>query len=483
MTDITALNTLSALIDGLRQDYAWLADQIWEFAELKYSEHSSASLLATALEQAGFVVQHGLAGIPTAFSAEQGQGGPVIAILGEYDALAGMSQRAGVDQPEAVQAGATGHGCGHNLLGVGALIAAIGLARYLSEAGLPGRVRFYGCPGEEGGSGKTFMVRAGAFDDVDVALTWHPAPFNGVRSTENLAVLEYYYRFKGRAAHASNAAHLGRSALDAVELMNVGVNFLREHMPQDCRVHYAITDTGGRAANVVQATAEVLYLVRAPEMNQALALAERVEKVARGAAMMTETEVEVIFDTAATNLLPNITLETAMHEVMLGLGPVPFDEVDLAFAKRIQDTFTPEAIQSSLRLYRIGDDSFSNRRIDGATPLHVGLRKFEGQSHFRAGSTDVGDVSRVVPTAQCWAPTWAIGTNPHTWQVVAQGKSAGAHKAMAHAAKAIAGTGVALVISPDLLARARAEWREKMRDTPYHCPIPPHVQPQIPKDI
>jgi aminobenzoyl-glutamate utilization protein B len=259
--------------------------------------------------------------------------------------------------------------------------------------------------------------------------------------------------------------------------MNVGVNFLREHMPQDCRVHYAITDTGGKAANVVQAKAEVLYLIRAPEMRQALDLAARVDKVARGAAMMTETEVEIIFDTASTNLLPNITLETAMHENMVTLGPVAFDEADIAFAKSIQGTFTDEAIKSSIRLYQIKDDVFSNRKIDGSTPLHLGLRDFEGQSHFRAGSTDVGDVSWVTPTAQCWTPAWAIGTNPHTWQVVAQGKAPAAHKAMAHAAKAMASTGLALMTSPELLANAKKEWQEKTEGSRYVCPIPPDVMP------
>jgi aminobenzoyl-glutamate utilization protein B len=372
---------------------------------------------------------------------------------------------------------ATGHGCGHNLLGVGSLMAAIALARHMKANNLPGTVRYYGCPGEEGGSGKTFMVRAGLFNDVDAALTWHPAPFNGVRSTNNLAVLEYFYRFKGVAAHASNAAHLGRSALDAVELMNVGVNFLREHMPQDCRVHYAITDTGGKAANVVQAKAEVLYLIRAPEIRQALDLAARVDKVARGAAMMTETEVEIVFDTASTNLLPNITLETAMHENMVALGPIAFDEADQAFAKVIQDTFTEEAIKSSIRLYQIKGDVFSNGKIDGSTPLHLGLRDFEGQSHFRAGSTDVGDVSWTTPTAQCWTPAWAIGTNPHTWQVVAQGKSPAAHKAMAHAAKTLASTGLSLMTSPELLASAKKEWREKTEGNDYVCPIPADVMP------
>ncbi|MGN7292604.1 M20 family metallopeptidase [Rhizobium sp. SAFR-030] len=472
-----AVSAVAATIDQMKPDFTRLSDRIWDFAELKFEERQSSDLLATALEENGFSLERGVAGMKTAFIGESGSGKPVIAFLGEFDALAGMSQASDVARPQAVTAGATGHGCGHNLLGVGSLMAAIAVARHLRENGLPGTVRYYGCPGEEGGSGKTFMVRAGLFADVDTALTWHPAPFNGVRSTNNLAVLEYFYRFKGMAAHASNAAHLGRSALDAVELMNVGVNFLREHMPQDCRVHYAITDAGGRAANVVQANAEVLYLIRAPEMPQALELAARVEKVARGAAMMTETDVEIVFDTASTNLLPNITLETAMHENMVALGPIAFDEADLAFAKSIQDTFTDEAIKSSIRLYQIKKDVFSNSKVDGSTPLHLGLRDFEGQSHFRAGSTDVGDVSWVTPTAQCWTPTWAIGTNPHTWQVVAQGKSPAAHKAMAHAAKTLAATGLSLLTSPDLLAAAKAEWAEKTDGKPYVCPIPADVMP------
>jgi aminobenzoyl-glutamate utilization protein B len=309
--DRDAVAALSAAIEAMAPDFTTISDSIWDFAELKFEEQQSSALLAKALEDNGFAVRRGVAGMETAFIGEAGSGAPVIAFLGEFDALAGMSQLAGIAEAKPAVDGATGHGCGHNLLGVGSLMAAIALSRHLKTHNLPGTVRYYGCPGEEGGSGKTFMVRAGLFDDVDTALTWHPAPFNGVRSTNNLAVLEYFYRFKGIAAHAANAAHLGRSALDAVELMNVGVNFLREHMPQDCRVHYAITDTGGKAANVVQAKAEVLYLIRAPEMAQALALAARVEKVARGAAMMTETEVEIVFDTASTNLLPNLTLRSS----------------------------------------------------------------------------------------------------------------------------------------------------------------------------
>ncbi|MCS4244661.1 aminobenzoyl-glutamate utilization protein B [Rhizobium sp. BIGb0125] len=479
MPDTASLAALNANIDGLSSGFTALSDSIWDFAELKFHEHRSAGLLIDMLKKHDFSVTTGVAGMETAFIGEYGGGKPVIAFLGEYDALADMSQVAGVDEQQVMETGATGHGCGHNLLGSGSLLAAISLAKHLAENNIPGTVRYYGCPGEEGGSGKTFMARAGLFDNVDAALTWHPAPFNGVRSTNNLAVLEYYYRFKGVAAHASNAAHLGRSALDAVELMNVGVNFLREHMPQDCRVHYAITDTGGKAANVVQARAEVLYLVRAPEMSQALALAERVNKVARGAAMMTETEVEIVFDSASTNLLPNLTLEHAIHDNLTALGPVPFDDADVAFAQKIQATFSDEAIKSSIRLYQIKEDVFLNHKVDGTQPLHLGLRSFEGQSHFRAGSTDVGDVSRVTPTAQCWAPAWAIGTNPHTWQVVAQGRSPGAHKAMIHAARAMAATGLDLLVSPELLARAKAEWEEKMDGQPYVCPIPPDVHPAI----
>lgn len=477
MPDTAALQSLLQTVDALAPEFTHLSDRIWEFSELKFQEVQSSDLLVEKLKQNGFSVQQDIAGMKTAFIGEYGSGKPIIAFLGEYDALAGMSQQSGVDQQMAVEVDGSGHGCGHNLLGSGSLLAAISLAKHLEANDLPGTVRYYGCPGEEGGSGKTFMVRAGAFADVDAALTWHPAPFNGVRSTNNLAVLEFYYRFKGVAAHAANAAHLGRSALDAVELMNVGVNFLREHMPQDCRVHYAITDAGGRAANVVQAKAEVLYLVRAPEMSQALALAERVDQVARGAAMMTGTEVEIIFDTAATNLLPNLTLENAIHGNLVSIGPVPFDEADIDFARKIQATFSDEAIKSSIRLYQIKKDVFSNEKIDGSTPLHLGLRDFEGQSHFRAGSTDVGDVSRVTPTAQCWTPAWAIGTNPHTWQVVAQGRSTGAHKAMIHAAKTLSATGLDLATSPELLASAKAEWLEKIKEEPYVCPIPDHISP------
>ncbi|MBB4121999.1 M20 family metallopeptidase [Martelella radicis] len=456
-----AIEQLADEIEALKPEFIELSDRIWDLAELKFEEFGSAKLQSALLEQYGFRVTRGLVGMETAFVGEYGSGKPVIAILGEFDALAGMNQIAGIAEEISDRPGASGHGCGHNLLGAGSLLAAVGLARHLETAGLSATVRYYGCPAEEGGGAKTIMAEAGTFDDVDLALTWHPAPFNGVRSTNNLAVIEYEIRFKGTASHASNAAHLGRSALDALELTNIGINFLREHMPTDCRIHYAITDAGGVAANVVQARAAGRYMVRAPEIVGARALAERVTKVAEGAALMTGTSLEIELGKATNSLLPNITLETAMHEEMTALGPVPFDEADEAFARDIQSTFSQEAIDSSIRLYQIKGDALSNKPVDSSMPLHRGLRAFEGYSHFRAGSTDVGDVSWVTPTAQCWAPAWAIGTNPHTWQVVAQGKSAAAHKALVHAAKAIAATGLKAVSEPDLIARARGEWTEK----------------------
>ncbi|WP_176083381.1 M20 family metallopeptidase [Martelella sp. HB161492] len=468
---------LASLIEELKGDFIALSDKVFDLAELKFEEQASAALQIAMLERAGFSLRRNVAGIATAFIGERGQGGPVIAIMGEFDALAGMSQVPGIARAEAIREGESGHGCGHNLLGSGSLLAAIALSRYLEQKQIPATVRYYGCPGEEGGAGKTFMVRDGAFDDVDLALTWHPAPFNGVRSTNNLAIIEYHVRFSGVAAHASNAAHLGRSALDGLELMNIGVNFLREHMPSDNRIHYAITDTGGVAANVVQARAAARYLVRAPDMAGAMRLGERVKKVAEGAAMMSETTVDIDVDTATNSLLPNIALETAMHENLVTLGPVPFDEADQAFAEKIQSTFSQEAIDSSIRLYQIRGDALANQPVDSSQALHRGLRAFEGQSHFRAGSTDVGDVSWVTPTAQCWAPAWAIGTNPHTWQVVAQGKSAAAHKAFVHAAKAIAATGLQAATDPALLERARNEWREKTGGKPYVSPLPADRKP------
>src|SRR5690349_6435429 len=301
------------LVDTRKDDYEALSDRVWGMPELAYGEFRSAAEHRAMLEREGFRISENLAGIPTAVMGEAGDGGPVIAILGEYDALPGLSQVAGIAEPKELERGGHGHGCGHNMLGSAALLAATAVKNYLAVAGIKGRVRYYGCPAEEGGAAKGFMVRAGCFDDVDIAITWHPAAINRVDDVMSLAGARIDYTFHGRASHAAAAPHLGRSALDAVELMNVGVNYMREHMPSDARIHYAMLDSGGIAPNVVQALSKVRYSIRARDLPGMNALVERVRKVADGAALMTETRVEIRMHTAVSNLLGNTPLEQAMQ--------------------------------------------------------------------------------------------------------------------------------------------------------------------------
>ncbi|MBL8701247.1 MAG: amidohydrolase [Alphaproteobacteria bacterium] len=458
-----------SLVDSRRQRYTELSDRIWSYAELAYAEHRSAADIEAVLRAEGFRVEANVAGIPTAVMGEAGSGGPVIAILGEYDALPGLSQEAGnpLHMPLPDQCG--GHGCGHNLLGSGALMAASSLKEWLERTGTPGRVRFYGCPAEEGGAAKGFMVRAGVFRDVDVAISWHPGPWTGVWEAHSLANTRIDFSFTGRAAHAATAPHLGRSALDAVELMNVGVNYMREHMPSDARIHYAYLDAGGIAPNVVQARAKVRYLIRAadlPEMNRLVA---RVRKIAQGAALMTETELETKVISAVSNLLANEPLERAMYEVMTRLGGPGFDMRDQADAERFRRSVTDQDIASTWK--RIGMPAQPGKLLaDMVVPL-------EAKSSTMAGSTDVGDVSWVVPTVQARGATCILGTPGHSWQLTAQGKLPMAHKGMVHAAKVMAGTAIEVLSDPGLLARAKADHAARTKATPYVCPIPDDVEP------
>jgi aminobenzoyl-glutamate utilization protein B len=331
-------------------------------------------------------------------------------------------------------------------------------------------VRYYGCPAEEGGAAKTFMVRAGAFDDVDIAITWHPSAFCEVVDAVSLANTRIDFRFTGRAAHAAASPHLGRSALDAVELMNVGVNYMREHMPSDARIHYAVLDAGGIAPNVVQANAKVRYLIRARELSDLLPLITRVKKVAEGAALMTETSVEMKVISAVSNLLGNTPLEEAMQECYARLGPVPFDDIDRAFARRIQATLTDEDIATSYR--RVGV-------ARGDAPLCDAIVPLDSKRSPMVGSTDVGDVSWVVPTVQAHCSTYAIGTPGHSWQLTAQGKTAAAKKGMVHVAKVMAATAVQAIADPALIARAKADLAARTKAQPYVCPIPADAKPPL----
>jgi len=457
-------------IDVIKPRFIDLADRVWAMPEVCYTEARSSAEHLAELRHQGFRITENVADIPTALIGEWGEGGPVIAFLGEYDALPGLSQEAGIAEHKPVEVGGHGHGCGHNLLGSAALLAAIAVKDWLSANRVPGRVRYYGCPAEEGGAAKTFMVRSGAFDDADIAITWHPNSFWEVAVTPSLANTRADFIFTGRASHAAASPHLGRSALDAVELMNVGVNYMREHMPSDARVHYALLDTGGIAPNVVQAHARVRYSIRARDLPGMNELVGRVRKIAQGAALMTETSMEMRIISAVSNVLDNTPLEQTLHRIMEELGPPHFDEADKAFAAKIQSTLTDKDIASVY--HSIGMEPTDRPLADFTVPLHA-------KRNPLIGSTDVGDVSWVVPTVQVHAPTVAIGTPFHTWQIVAQGKSPHAHKAMVQAAKAMAALGVQALGEPELIAAAKADLAKRTARTPYVNPLPDDVAPPL----
>ena len=458
-------------VDAKKAAFEGLSDRIWEMPEIAYTETRSVGEHTEMLRHEGFRIRENLAGIPTAVMGEAGEGGPVIAILGEYDALPGLSQEAGIAEHRPIPGTGHGHGCGHNLLGAAAMLAATAVKDYLEANGLKGRVRYYGCPAEEGGAAKGFMVRAGAFDDVDIAISWHPAAFCGVRDAKSLANTRIDFRFTGRASHAAASPELGRSALDAVELMNVGVNYMREHMPSTARVHYALLDAGGIAPNVVQSSATVRYLIRGKDLVDLTALVGRVRKIADGAALMTETSVSSKVVSAVSNLVGNEPLEKLMHDNFMRLGPPDFDEADRAFAREIQGTLTPADIDAAFR--RAG------LPVEKGLALCDRIVSAEATGDRAPGSTDVGDVSWVVPTVQAQGATYAIGTPGHSWQLTAQGKMPAAHKGMVHTAKVMAGTAIDALLDETLIPRAKADHRARLEANPYISPLPADIDPPI----
>jgi aminobenzoyl-glutamate utilization protein B len=455
------------LVEQKQADLIALSDRVWGMPETCYSEHRSCAEHTAELERQGFRVTKEVAGIPTAVIGDAGEGGPVIAILGEFDALPGLSQQAGVAEHRPIEAGGNGHGCGHNLLGAASMLAATAVKSWLAERGIPGRVRFYGCPAEEGGAAKTFMVRDGAFKDVDIAISWHPSHFCEVTPPISLANSRVDFTFTGRASHAAAAPHLGRSALDAVELMNVGVNYMREHMPSDARVHYALLDAGGIAPNVVQARAKVRYSIRAMDLAGMQTLVERVRKIAEGAALMTETKVEVRIISAVSNLLGNTPLERAMADALEQIGPPAFDSADETFARQIQTTLSDDDFDI---VYRAVGLPRGDAALGTVVPLDSPRRP-------QIGSTDVGDVSWAVPTVQAHGAVMAIGTPFHSWQLVAQGKTPAAHKGMVQAAKAMATVACEALSNHALIAAAKADHAARVGREPYRCPIPADVAP------
>lgn len=461
------------LVDAKKADYIALADRIWGTPELRFEEVQSCASQREQMTAAGFRVTAGIAGIDTAFVAEDGHSvdgdqGPIIAILGEFDALSGLSQEAGVAVKTPLVEGGNGHGCGHNLLGAGAMLAAVAARDFLVENNLPGRIRYYGCPAEEGGSGKTFMARAGAFDGIDAAVSWHPATVNLTMPSKSLANIQCYFDFQGRSAHAAGNPEFGRSALDALELMSVGVQYMREHMPDAARVHYSIIDGGGVSPNVIPDHTRALYLIRSPELSDVHGLFERVIDIARGAALMTGTTMSYEVDKACSSLLGNRVMDRLMTDQLKRIGGPAFDEADEEFAAEICKTFPREEVVAQYRMF--GTTPPAGKNLDDRVfelPFGAGTIP---------GSTDVGDVSWQAPLSQCLTSCFAVGTPFHTWQLVAQGKSPAAHKGMVQAAKAMAGVATTLLSDRDLLKQAQAEFQGLIATTPYDCPLPADLE-------
>lgn len=428
--------TVLSNLDQKEENYGKIALQIWDWAEVGYQEMKSSDLLQNTLSENGFTVEANVAGMPTAFVASFGSGEPVIGILAEFDALPGLSQAA-VAKREPIVAEAPGHACGHHLFGTASTAAAIEVKNWLETSGKQGTIRVFGTPAEEGGAGKVYMVRAGLFDEVDAVLHWHPASVNSASAGTSLANKSAKFRFYGVATHAAAAPERGRSALDAVEAMNNMVNMMREHVPDKTRIHYVITK-GGTAPNIVPEFAEVYYYVRNPEMANVKSIFERVVKAAEGAALGTETRMEYEVIHGIYNLMPNEVLAKMMHANLVEVGGVSYNEEEKAFAQEIIASY------------------------DGSQQPEDAMKimPYTGPDRPR-GSTDVGDISWVVPTVGLASATWVPGTSAHSWQAVAAGGMSIGVKGMTVAAKTLALTGIELMNNQKALDAAKAELLQK----------------------
>jgi aminobenzoyl-glutamate utilization protein B len=439
-------NEKKAVIQSLeakKQQYVDVATNIWNLAELGYKEGKSANLLQSMLKEEGFTIENGVAGIPTAFTATFGSGTPVIGVLGEYDALPGFSQDA-VPFKKELAGNTNGHACGHHLFGSASAAAAIAVKNWLKTTGRKGTIRFYGTPAEEGGAGKVYMVRAGLFQDVDAVIHWHPGDDNNANPISSLSNKSAKFRFRGIASHAAASPERGRSALDGVEALNYMVNMMREHIPEKSRVHYVIT-RGGEAPNVVPAFAEVYYYIRHPEMDVVKDLFNRVTKAAEGAALGTGTTMDYEVIHGVYNLLPNQILSTNLYENLKTVGGVNYDKTEEDFALKIFPSLNRKDVNIS----------------DAAL-----VKPYADQSDEAFGSTDVGDISWLVPTAGISSATWVPGTAAHSWQAVAAGGMSIGHKGMMVAAKTMALTIMDCLVSPEMLKNAKLELL-KRRGEPF----------------
>lgn len=457
--------------------FTGVSDAVWAKPELSLKEFESAKLYCDTLRKYGFEVTEGLAGVATAFCGRYGSGRPVIGILGEFDALSGLSQAAGCSEHKPLVEGAPGHGCGHNMLGAGALGAAFAVKDYLEKSGKPGTVIFYGCPGEEGGAGKAFMAREGLWKELDCALTWHPSDVNEVVTGTNNSSIQVLYKFHGVSAHAAGDPENGRSALDAVELMNTGVQYLREHMTSDCRVHYAIIDAGGVSPNVVQSEASVLYMVRANKVRDSVKLLARVDKIAQGAALMTETSFDRQFIDGTAELVPNYTLEELLYRIFNEVGLPEYTAGERQLAEELRKTYDVPVAPGIAAGFDADIAADVAERTNGLSDALCGFIMPEYHSAgFVAGSTDVGDVSWQTPAAQVHCVTFPFGAAGHSWQNVSCGGTSLGHKGLINAAKIIACAAIELMNDPETLQKARDEFARRTKSG-YVCPIEPDAVP------
>ena len=463
-------NFLYDRVESAAQIIRDVSDKIWEYAEISMEETRSAALYKKVLGELGFTVEDKVAGIPTAFSGSYGSGRPVIGILAEYDALSGLSQAANVTVKDSLVPEGNGHGCGHNLLGAGSLGAAIAIKEAIKAGILKGTVVFYGCPGEEGCAGKTFMARDGVFRDLDAALCWHPGDVNEVTTGTCAACLQYEYTFTGISAHAAGDPENGRSALDGAELMNIGVQFLREHMSKKASVHYAFSNTGGLSPNVVQSQAKLIYMIREANVSKAKKLLQRVHNIAKGAALMTGTSVSWKQIDGTSNTVSNSVMEKILYENM-ACAPLPtYSQDEWEYANALKSTYSAETLPGQNTEVSHGLWLQVKEKSDnGKRALNDFLLQYVPSNTFTPGSTDVGDVSWLTPTAQFTAVTWTSGSPGHSWQNVAIGKSSIAHKGALYAAKVMAGAAADMIEKSDLLMEIRKEFEAFVGS--YDCPL------------
>ena len=493
------IKEISEEIDSKKEFSGYAAEGFEEYAEPRFQEYKSSELLQQSLKEEEFSIKSNLAGEETAFIAEYGSGKPVIGFLGEFDALPELSQKADAAEripeekisdskyesiqerekkqnPDSGHTDNCGHGCGHQLIGTGTLASVIALKDFMKEHKLKGTIRYYGCPAEENAGGKAFLVRDGYFNDCDLALCWHPEQGRRACYGSTKANFRVFFTFHGTPAHASMCPELGRSALDAVELMDIGVNYMREHMIDEARIHYAITDTGGDAPNVVQSRAQVLYAIRAPKITQVKELYNRVCNIAKGAALMTETTVEIRQVAAYSNLISNKILADHMNTYLEKLGPITYTEQEYTYAQNFQQALSD---QDKKQLPAIARDYFGPNATEAMKkPIFEPIAYQNLYSDLKY-STDVGDVSWIVPTVHLNIPTFAAGTALHSWQAVAQGRSTIAHKGMLYAAKIMALTAIDFLQTPKLVEDAKKELIETLDGETYPNPLPEDLIPEI----